>query len=268
LALTLNRTKVKKEIMKILKFMVFALFVGATAMTTTAQTEAELYKLGMKYKKDVDNVKLLQVFKKLVEMKPENADYLAHMSFGYSKVGANLSDEKLQLKYYAKAKEVATKAMKNDPKSAYAHYSFALALARENENAGSKQKIANAKEIKKECEISMKLDPTIAGNYHIMARWHRTFAGFSKMENALVNTLFGGKPEGGTYKDALAMFQKAIELEPWYMLHVYELAVTYKEMKQNDLALKYVEKAMKLSQSYEDAKLCYKQCEELKAELK
>lgn len=246
----------------------FAFFLGATAMTTTAQSEAELYKLGMKYKKDVDNVKLLQVFKKLVEMKPENADYLAHMSFGYSKVGANLADEKLQLKYYAKAKEVGAKAKKIDDKSAFAHYSYALALARENENAATKVKIENAKEIKKECEISMKLDPSIAGNYHIMARWHRTFAGLSNMKSAMINTFYGGTPEGGTYKDALEMFQKAIELEPWYMLHVYELAVTYQEMKQNDLAKKYVEKAMELSQSYEDAKICYKKCETLLAELK
>jgi len=64
------------------------------------------------------------------------------------------------------------------------------------------------------------------------------------------------------------MMQKAIELEAWYMLHTYELAVTYHEMGKDDYAIKFLEKAMKLPQSYEDAKLCYKDCEKLLAELK
>lgn len=232
------------------------------------QTEAELYKLGMKYKKEIDNEKMLQVFKKLVEIDGENQEYLSHLSFAYSKVGANLDDEALKLKYYAKAKEVAAKSKGLKAGHAFSHYAYALALARENENAKTKTKIANAKEIKTECDIALELDPELAGAYHIMGRWHRTFAGFSNMEKTMVNTFFGGTPKGGTYKDALVMFQKAIELEPWYMLHVYELAVTYHEMGNDEYAKKYVEKAMKLPRDYKDAELCYKSCEALLKELK
>lgn len=238
------------------------------SLSGVSQTEKELYDQGLKYKKQVNNKKMLVSFKKLVDLKPENVAYLSNLSFAFSKVGANLEDEATQLKYYAKAKTLAAKAKGLDDNDAFAHYTYALALARENENAGSKTKIANAKEIQKECDRALALNPNEAGAYHIMGRWHRTFAGFGKTKTALVNTFFGGKPDGGTYADAITNLKKAIKLEPWYMLHTYELAVTYHEMGKDDLAKEFVQKAMKLPQTYEDAKKCYKKCETLLAELK
>ncbi len=248
-----------------LVFLGLAFLMGSVAI---GQSESEMWQLAMKYKKEVDNVKLLQVMKKLVDMDDQNQDYLSHLSFAYSKVGANLDDEELKLKYYAKAKEVADKSKKLKSGHAFSHYSYALALARENENAKTKVKIANAKEIKSECDKALELNPDEAGAYHILGRWHRTFAGFNNMEKAMVNTFFGGTPKGGSYADALKMFQKAIELEPWYMLHVYELAVTYHEMGNDEYAKKYVEKAMKLPKDYEDAEICYENCKKLLEDLK
>lgn len=237
-------------------------------LSINAQTEAELFQLGLKYKKQIDNKKMLTTFKKLVELDSTNVDYLSNLSFAYSKVGANLEDASLQLKYYKKAKSIAIEAKTLNAKNAFAQYSYALALARENENAKTKAKIANAKEIKIACDKSIQLDPEQAGAYHIMGRWHRTFAGFSSFEKTMVNTFYGGTPEGGSYKDALEMFQKAIKIEPRYMLHTYELAVTYHEMGKNDYAIEFLEKAMKLPKDYEDAQLCYNKCEELLAKLK
>jgi len=247
-----------------LGFTLVALFI---CLDSIGQTEAELYQQGLKYKKQINNKKMLPVFKKLVEMDSTNVDYLSNLSFAYSKVGANLKDAKLQLKFYAKAKSVAAKAKKLNDNHAFAHYSYALALARENENAGTKDKIANAKEIKTECDKVIKLDPNEAGSYHIMGRWHRTFAGFSRFEKTMVNTFYGGTPEGGSFKDALEMFQKAIKIEPWYMLHTYELAMTYHEMGNDEYAIKFLKKAMELPQKYEDAVTCFKKCETKLAEL-
>ena len=262
-------TKIKHiQIMKTKTIILSVLAFLFLSISGISQTEKELYEQGLKYKKQVNNKKMLVTFKKLVDLKPNNVDYLSNLSFAFSKVGANLDDASTQKKYYAKAKEIATKAKELDDNNAFAHYSYALALARENENAGSKQKISNAKEIQTECNKTLALDPNEAGAYHIMGRWHRTFAGFGKTKTALVNTFFGGKPEGGTYADAVTNLKKAIKLEPWYMLHTYELAVTYHEMGKDDLAKEFVLKAMKLPQSYTDAKKCYVKCEALLAKLK
>ena len=146
--------------MKKLKLGLFALFMGVAVMMS-AQTESELYQLGLKYKKEVDNVKMLQVFKKLYDIDAKNQDYLANLSFAYSKVGSNLDDAELQLKYYAKAKTIASDAKAIKAGHAFSHYAYALALARENEDAKTKVKIANAKEIK----LLITLDASLMGGF-------------------------------------------------------------------------------------------------------
>ena len=123
------------------------MLVGLGLMMS-AQSETELYQLGLKYKKEVDNVKMLQIFKKLYDIDAKNQEYLSNLSFAYSKVGSNLDDAELQLKYYAKAKSIASESKVIKDGHAFSHYAYALALARENENAKTKVKIANAKEIK------------------------------------------------------------------------------------------------------------------------
>ena len=99
-----------------LGFTLVALFIFSTSI---GQTEAELYQQGLKYKKQINNKKMLPVFKKLVEMDSTNVDYLSNLSFAYSKVGANLADAKLQLKFYAKAKSIASTAKKINDNHAF-----------------------------------------------------------------------------------------------------------------------------------------------------
>ena len=115
---------------------------------------------------------------------------------------------------------------------AQAHYNYALALGRINENASSKQKIANAKLIKKECDDAVRLDPKLAGAYHILGRWHRTIAGFNFAE-------------------------KANLLEPDVMIHKYELAQSYAERdeKGDDIVCKvWCKKVLEMTAKDDDDK--------------
>jgi tetratricopeptide (TPR) repeat protein len=88
--------------------------------------------------------------------------------------------------------------------------------------------------IKSECDEAVKLNPKHAGAYHVLGRWHRTVAGFNAFEKMMINTLFGGVPQGGSYEAAIESFNKAIALEPDYLLHKYELALTYYERDKKD----------------------------------
>lgn len=169
--------------------------------------------------------------------------YLEHTSICYSKVGHTLVNPTTKLNYYHTADYLAGKALKLRG-SAEAHYAKALALGRLNENASSKQKIANSKKIKSETDAALKLDPKHAGAYHILGRWHRTIANFSTMEKLAINTMFGGVPEGGSFRDAEKAFLNAIKYEPVYKLHYYELAQTYKDMGDDKNYKVYLKKAL------------------------
>ena len=172
-------------------------------------------------------------FSVLLKSDSTNVDYLTNASYLYSKLGNLKTAEAERQAFFNKALYLAKKARSINPSSAHAHYMIALALGRINEHASNKQKIANAKLIKNECDTAVKLDPKLAGAYHILGRWHRTVAGFNFIEKAMINTLFGGVPEGGSYEAAIDNFSKAILLEPDEMLHKFELAETYRE-RNND----------------------------------
>ena len=171
----------------------------------------------------------MAIFSQLLKSDSSNIDYLTNTSYLSCKIGNRQTDESARLNYFKKAEYLSKKAVALNNNSAQAHYNYALALGRINENASSKQKIANAKLIKKECDDAIRLDPKLAGAYHILGRWHRTIAGFNFAEKAMINTLFGGVPEGGSYDASIDCFSKAILLEPNAMLHKYELALTYSE---------------------------------------
>ncbi len=225
------------------------IFFTLTACVS-AQNNSELYSKGMKYKSTYQYEDGLYIFQSLLKSDSSNTSYLVNASYFYSKAGFRQTGEDRKMKYYHTAAYLAEKALDADSNLAEAHYVYALALGRINEFAGSKQKIANARLIKSHADLAIKLNPRHAGAYHILGRWHRTVAGFNMMEKIAINSLFGGVPEGGSYDAAIEAFQNAIKSEPHYILHYYELALTYyernKDLKDKAMAKAWLKKAMEL----------------------
>ncbi len=232
------------------------------AVSARAQSNEELYKQGMEYKAQYKYVEGLLIFQKLVKADTSNVDYLSNCSYFYSRAG-HLMPEKDQKKYYTVATYLARKAVTLDEKNAGAHYALALALGRMNENAGNSQKIANAKRIKLEAERAIQLDPKQAGAYHILGRWHREIAGLSGIKKAAINSFYGGVPPGGSFEESVKAFQNAIGIEPKYMLHYYELAMTYAEMDKADLEKDMLKKALQCPVQTPDDPETKKKCEGL-----
>jgi tetratricopeptide (TPR) repeat protein len=251
--------------MQTLKKITILFFTSIAFQAVEAQNK-QLFEKGLQLKANYKNNEGLALFQLLLKSDSGNVDYLSNTSYFYSKVGILQGTETRRIDYFQKASYLAKKALKINPNSAEAHYAYALALGRLNENASSKQKITNAKIIKQEAEQAIKLNPQLGGAYHILGRWHRTIAGFGFVEKMAINTLFGGVPEGGSYEAAITNFQKAIQFEPKYMLHYYELAETYferNEGKDKELARQTLKKAMELPVKNEDDKLSFQKCMDL-----
>ena len=220
------------------------LFLSAVTFSASSQTNEELYQQGVKYKAEYKYKEGLAVFQQLLKSDSSNINYLTNASFFYSRAGHMLTNEKEQMKSYKTAEYLARKSIKTDANSAESHYVWALALGRINEHAGSSQKIANAKVIKLEAERAIALNPKHAGAYHILGRWHREIAGLSGLEKIAVNSMFGGVPQGSSMDESVKAFQNAILIEPKYMLHQYELALTYNEMGKKAEAKAWLKKAL------------------------
>jgi Tfp pilus assembly protein PilF len=142
-----------------------------------------------------------------------------------------------------------------------------MALGRINENASSKQKIANAKLIKSQVDRAIELNPKLAGAYHILARWHRTIANFSSIEKTMINSFFGGVPLGGSFDDAIKSFMVAVSLEPKFLMHQYELAQTYYDMGKKAEAKVWAKKVTDGAANNEDDLKAKKESEALLGKL-
>jgi regulator of microtubule dynamics protein 3 len=246
------------------KRILIALLVVISSLSAGAQTNNdELYTKAYKLKTDYKYKEAFPMFQALLKADSNNVNYLQYASYCYSKYGYYYAPEAEKMKYYKSAEYLAKKAIKIKEASADAHYAYAMALGRINENASSKQKIANAKLIKAEVDRAIVLNPKLAGAYHILGRWHRTIAGFNAFEKAMINSFFGGVPPGGSYEDAVKAFMSAIAIEPRYMNHQYELAQTYYEMGKNVEAKLWAQKALEITPTNEDDIKAKKDCEAL-----
>ncbi|MFY9307584.1 MAG: hypothetical protein WAQ28_00905 [Bacteroidia bacterium] len=243
------------------------LFIAACAVITSvsviAQSNDEQYEKAYKLKVEYKYKEAFPLFQSLIKSDSNNVNYLQHGSYIYSKYGYFYAPEAEKMKYYKNAEYLAKKAIKVNEKSADGHFAYAMALGRINENASSKQKIANAKLIKSELDRAIALNPKLAGAHHILGRWHRTIAGFSSVEKIMINSFFGGVPPGGSYDDAVKSFIVAIGLEPKYINHQYELAQTYYDMGKPVEAKLWAKKAMEIPAVSDDDKKAKTECEAL-----
>jgi tetratricopeptide (TPR) repeat protein len=210
---------------------IIALFILYLSITTTisAQSGANdiLYQKGLKAKEEYKYQEGLALFQILLKSDSSNVDYLANTSYFLSRVGQLQPSEDQKMDYYHKAEYIGKKAVQSDPNNAEAHYAYALAIARINEFAGNKQKISNAKLLKTELDICLKLNPQHSSAWHILGRWHREIANLNGVERLAINSFFGGVPPNATFEDAITCFQNAIKYNPTYILHYFELAKTY-----------------------------------------
>ncbi|MBN8696437.1 MAG: hypothetical protein J0L87_07895 [Bacteroidetes bacterium] len=235
------------------KYILPLLLMTGFISTSFSQGNDALYEKAMKFKSEYKYKEAYPLFQVLLQSDSNNVNYLQYASYCYSKFGFyHIAAEAQKIKHYQIAEYLAKKAIKINEKSADAHYVYAMALGRINENASSKQKIANAKLIKSQVDRAIELNPKHAGAYHILGRWHRTVANFSSIEKAMINSFFGGVPPGGSFEDAVKSFMTAITLEPKFILHQLELAQTYYDMGKKAEAKVWAKKVSEATPTNED----------------
>lgn len=246
-----------------MKKLTSTLILTLFCFCSMAQSADEQYAKALKLKNEYNYKEALTSFQKLLKSDSSQVNYLTNSSFLYSRVGYFYAPEAEKMQYYKTAEYLAKKAIQKNSNSGEAHYTYALALGRINENASSKQKIAVGKLIKSEVDKAISLNPKLAGAHHILGRWHRTIAGFNMIEKAMINSFFGGVPPGGSYDDAVKAFVTAVTLEPHTVIHQYELAETYHEMGKDIDAKVWAKKALELTPVSPDDKKARTACEAL-----
>lgn len=176
---------------------------------------------------------------------PANPTALRWLARVESDLGEDAKGEE-QRRLFAASVEHARAAVTAAPDSARAHLELAVSLGRQALREGPRTRLALAREIKSETDHSIVLDPGIGRAYHVRAMWNRSVAGLNFFERTAARAVLAGVPKGASMDNAVADFEKAIELEPGFVNHHFELGRTYLDMGRKDDARRELQRAVEL----------------------
>ena len=211
--------------------LAFAL-VALVAGPVSAQTAAEHIQAGDQAYAQFDDTKALE-------------DYQAALDIADVITGKDKDAKTRQQKLYTDATELARKAVAANPDDTWGHFQLAAANGKRLLMLGNKEQIAASKAVKAEIDRAIELDPTNDLAYHALGRWHRRIAEISGAKRFFGSILYGSIPKG-SFEESEQYLRKAIELDPTYVNHYYELGLTLLALKKTDEAAECFQKAIDL----------------------
>jgi tetratricopeptide (TPR) repeat protein len=143
---------------------------------------------------------------------------------------AELQPKDKQLALYEQAAIVSQRCIDKDSLIAEGHFQLARAQGRVALFKGVFKSVSLAKQVKREADKTLVLDPKHDGAYHILGRWNREVAQKPKFLRSAIGLGDADKKIG------IECFQKAIELNPNYINHHLEYGISLLDMDQKDKA--------------------------------
>lgn len=191
-------------------------------------------------------------FKEVLKINSTNIYALNKCSELCSRIGQReIKNTKLRDDYYLAAKIYAETALKIDPKNSESNCVMAIALGRSSMSKSGKEKILNAREVKKHVDAAIANDPQNFKAWHVLGRWQYEISNLNALERSLVKVLYGGLPPA-TIKQSIVAFEKARALRPEFILNYFEMAKAYKDNHNKNKAITYLQLMFTLPDQTED----------------
>jgi len=209
----------------------------------------------------------LELYNEVLKEEPNRYAALWRTSFLYSRIGNRFESEPRKLEYFNRGIELAERALEVDSTDAQSNFVMSVAMGRKAMISGARERVEASREIKHYAERAVRLDSTHAGAWHVLGRWHLKVANLNFLERLAANTLFGGIPDASEDRAAEAI-EKAIRLNPRYILYHYDLARAYRSMGREEEAVATCEKAIGMQTLTPDDPELINDCKALIRELR
>jgi tetratricopeptide (TPR) repeat protein len=136
---------------------------------------------------------------------------------------------------YARAEQLARRAVTADSNRADGHFALAAAVGRASLTMGKKERIRRARIIRDEAQRTLELDPRHDGAYHILGRWNAEIMRLSGLSRFFAKNLLGAGIFGqASWEAAVSNMERAVALDPARLYHRLELAEIYVDRKRYD----------------------------------
>jgi tetratricopeptide (TPR) repeat protein len=117
-------------------------------------------------------------------------------------------------RWFASSEGLARRCVALYPDSSEAHFFLAVAIGQMTKVVGGKRRIELSKDVQREAEVTLAIDPNHAGAMHILGRWNYEVAGIGWLTKVAAKVVYGGAPPGASYENAKEWFERAIAIRP------------------------------------------------------
>lgn len=228
-----------------------ALFLVLLQGTVYGQSVQALLNQAETYK-DTDYDRGLALYQQVLDQDPDNFIAAWNAAFLYTRIGAASTNSDLKKDYLKRGMELAEKAYEQRPNHEDANYIMAAALGRLVDTMSAKERVQNAKEIRKYALQALEIDSTHAPTWHVMGRLDYRLSNLNVAERAAAAILFGGLPKNVSMDNAISYYQKAVDYRPEYILYRLDLAKALIQDKQRDRAKSVLEELVQIEPYTQD----------------
>lgn len=184
-----------------------------------------------------DESAALNKFKEALQAAPNNVYILSKCSELCSRIGSReKANPSKRDEWFKLAHGYATLALRKEPLSDQANVVMAMVLGKSTLTKSGKEKLKNARTIKKHLDVALQTNQQNYLAWHILGRWNYELSNVSSLEKAGAKVFYGGVPEG-TLKNAITYFEKARSLQPYFILNCLSLAQAYHKNGQTAKAI-------------------------------
>lgn len=174
----------------------------------------------------------------------QDASLLARLTWTANNVGEDLASKESE-RYFEKAIIYSQNLKKLAPDNPETWFLSAITSGNLGLYRGGKQKVTLSRHVAEDAQKAIDLDPDYAPAYVTLGVYYREVATLNPILRGIAKSLLGGLPSG-TLADSETMLLTGIEKDPSSGYAHYQLAKTYKAMKQPQKELAAYKKLLTL----------------------
>ncbi len=218
-------------------YLLVALICTATGLVVAADSVSpkDLLLQAQTLDRSLQASQALEVYQRAEVLEPNRVEILLGIARQYRHLMADASGNAEKLRLLTESLNYSKRAVKLAPDSADAHLALAITYAKMVALQGTKDKIATSRLLRKELDVTLKLDSRSDLAWHLLGRLSESYAEISSARRAMGELLYGSLPTG-TYEEAARYLQKAIAENPSRLMHYIELGRVYGLMGRTDEA--------------------------------
>ncbi len=246
------------------KKIVVCLATFIIAFASYSQSTDVVFRQGLDLESKFQDQAALNKFESVLRQDPNHASALIHASRMLSNIAGRESDHDNKKHLATRARSLALQAIaiEHNNKEAHVNYVISLALLAEVEPA-AKQRIQYARTIKSEADLLLAIDPAYTPALYILGKWHLTLSTLSSLEKVGCSLLFNDVTRHASLNNALTCFDKAILLEPEYILFHYNRALAQYYSGNMNESRRSINRALTLAHKEPDDMIRVNKCRDL-----